>query len=94
MAAVPFKHRALKALVAGWSAGITATLAAAGTGLATEVPRTGPGWVALASSAAGIGVVAAFIAARATYQAAANVSSGVTYSRDGDVSPGGYASGQ
>lgn len=83
MSQVPFKDRARKAVVAGWSAGITATLAAAGAALATEVPKTGAGWGALAGGALAAGAAAALVAARATYNSAANVNpAAVTYTRD------------
>lgn len=72
---VPFGERARKAVVAGWSAGITAALSAAGAALVVEVPRTGPGWGALAGGALAAGVGAALLAMRATYQSAANTPS-------------------
>lgn len=72
MGAVPFKDRARKAVVAAWSAGITAALAAAGASLATEVPRTSAGWAGLVGAAAAVGLTAALVAGRATYSSAAN----------------------
>lgn len=73
--AVPFKDRARKAVVAGWSAGITAALAAAGASLATEVPRTSAGWGGLVGGALAAGAAAGLVAMRATYNSAANVPS-------------------
>lgn len=70
---VPFKERAHKAVVAAWSAGITAALAAAGAALATEVPQTGGGWGALVGGALAAGAAAALVAGRATFNSAANV---------------------
>lgn len=45
-----------KALAAGFGAALTALF----TGLATEVPRTQPGWVALLGAAVGAGVVVGY----------------------------------
>ena len=45
-----------KAIAAGFGAALTALF----TGLATEVPRTQPGWVALLGAALGAGVVVGY----------------------------------
>jgi hypothetical protein len=64
---LPFKQRAKKALVAAWSAGAAASLATFGASLATEVPRTRDGWLAIGGAAIGVGIGAALVAGRATY---------------------------
>jgi hypothetical protein len=65
----PFGQRAKKALVAAWVAGVSAALAAFGASLATEVPRTRDGWLAIGGAAIGVGIGAALVAGRATFNA-------------------------